>query len=79
MSGLDLDLIQKKERKPGFELYILLLLKVKVVAGRCDSMSRRCSSLSGFIIGAIESAVKGISPVILKRVPLRNPFERGLA
>lgn len=44
---------------------------------RCDSMSRRCS-LSGFIIGAIEFAVKGISPVLWKRVQLWNPFEGGL-
>lgn len=30
---------------------------------QCDSMSRQCSSLSGFIFGAIESVVKG-SPVL---------------
>ncbi|MCE3049958.1 hypothetical protein HAX54_046203 [Datura stramonium] len=56
--------IEKGPRSPDpAEKREQLQLEVPLEWNGC-CMSRWCSSLSGFIIGAIESAVKGISPRI---------------
>uniref|UniRef100_A0A3Q7FYF2 Uncharacterized protein n=1 Tax=Solanum lycopersicum TaxID=4081 RepID=A0A3Q7FYF2_SOLLC len=55
--------VRRREVRAWFKSHRMLVF-IKVLLWVCDSMSRRCSSLSRFIIGAIESAVKGISPVL---------------
>ena len=50
MSGLDLDLIQKKERKPGFELYILLLLVDACLASFLKELQLELSAVGDTVI-----------------------------